>query len=147
MLFPDYAWLIFYITFVVLAITIISLVFIYNVKKTNKEIEMTRYKVHVENINADSTEVIQTILDNFINECIDDYLVMHPEMADKHFITEEEEIKFRQSIGNMAAMRMSDALYNKLSTYYNAYTISSIIAEKIYIRITHFVVSNNAGID
>lgn len=147
MLLPDYAWLLFYLTALGLSIGTIILFFIYKMNKIDKEINIQKYKVHIENIDADSSKDIQAILDNFVQECLDDYLATHPEMSDHHYITDEEEIVLRSEIANMVSLRMSDAMYNKLSIYYNPYTIASIIAEKIYIKITIFVVNNNTDAD
>lgn len=147
MLIPDYAWIIFYVSAMFIVIGVIVMMCIFKSQQIKKDIELKKYQIHVANINTESSKDIQAILDNFIQECIDDYLATHPEMAKKHYITDDEETKLRSDIGQLISLRLSDAMYNKLSIYYNPYTMSSIIAEKIYIKITTFVVRNNTSLN
>lgn len=127
------------------ALIITTAIIIYKSKKVNKQIELARYRLYCEQLSSKSIEDIQLMLDNLIQECIDDYMVTHVtvDTAQYHYITDEEEIEIRKNVGSLLANRISDVMYYKLGLYYNKYTLSAIISEKIYIRITAYVVENN----
>jgi hypothetical protein len=82
-----------------------------------------------------------------MDECMNDYMATHPEIAQQHYITEEEETQIRKDLSSLLINRMSVPFLNKLSLYYNSMTISSIIAEKIYIKVTGYVVENNVSLN
>lgn len=132
-------------TFTIVIASII-LIFIYLFKKTNAAIDLEKYKINIQQVTSANVSDIQKLLEDFITDCFDTYLVTHPEMSTPHYISEQEEVELRKALGDMCGLRISEPLYKKLSLYYNVYTLTSIIAEKIYIRVTAYVVNNNTGL-
>lgn len=127
---------IFMIAIIVFLISIIA-----ENKKENAKWE--QYKLNIETLDAACVKDIQKLLDNLIDECMSDYLASNPEYVNTNYITDEAELSMRKQIANLVSNRLSEALYDKLSLYYNKFTIPSIIADKIYLKITAYVVKIN----
>ena len=113
-------------------------------RAVNDSIKLKRQKTYIENISKESVEDIRLMLDSFIDECIDDYLVQHPELIYEHRISQQEEIDLRKAVAEMVQLRMSDAMFYKLALYYNRIAMGTIIGEKIYIKITNLTVQNHS---
>lgn len=128
---------IFMIAVVVFLITIIT-----ENKKENAKWE--QYKLNIETLNTACVEDIQKMLDKLIDECLTDYLASNPEYINAEYITDKMELQMRTQIGDLISARLSEALYDKLALYYNKLTIPSIIADKIYLKVTAYVIKINS---
>lgn len=107
----------------------------------------------VSSVNNDITKInigttidyeIGTKLDDFIKQCWDNYIVLHPEISSTIYIDAETEKKLRDELSTMVTSRMSTFFYNKLTLYYNARSIGSVVGEKVMITIIDYVAGNNA---
>ena len=128
---------VFMIAIVVFLITIIT-----ESKKENAKWE--QYKLNIETLNTACVEDIQKMLDKLIDECLTDYLASNPEYINAEYITDKMELQMRTQIGDLISARLSEALYDKLALYYNKLTIPSIIADKIYLKVTAYVIKINS---
>lgn len=128
---------VFMIAIVVFLITIIT-----ESKKENAKWE--QYKLNIETLNTACVEDIQKMLDKLIDECLTDYLASNPEYINAEYITDKMELQMRTQIGDLISARLSEALYDKLALYYNKLTIPSIIADKIYLKVTAYVININS---
>lgn len=124
-----------------IAIVVFLISIIAENKKENAKWE--QYKLNIETLNTACVEDIQKLLDNLIDECLSDYLASNPEYVNANYITDEAELNMRKQIANLVSNRLSEALYDKLSLYYNKFTIPSIIADKIYLKVTAYVIKIN----
>ncbi len=88
-------------------------------------------------------EDTQKMLDMLITECFDDYLANNPEYVSSTYITEEIELKIIKDIADRVSLRMSEGLFRRLTMYYNERVITDLIAEKVYLKVTNFIVSIN----
>ena len=88
---------------------------------------------------------IPTILNMVIDECFTDYKIKFLSLNDKP-INDAEEKLIRSNLTDMVVNRMSPAILDKLSTYYNLKNIGDIIADKIYITVLQYVSDHNAKI-
>ena len=126
----------------IIILSIIIIVYNVNMIKKNDE-DFKKSKLYVESLSNNTIEDIQKMLESFIDECFQDYLAKNPEYATYDDISSDEELKIRNDVGNIVSLRLSEALLRKLSLYYNDKVIASIIADKIYIKVTAFVISTN----
>lgn len=123
------------------AVVVFLIAIINDNRKENKNWE--KYKLNIETLNSACIEDIQKMLDSLIDECIADYLASNPEYINSEHITDAAELNMRKQVANLVSSRLSEALYDKLSLYYNRLTIPSIIADKIYLKITAYVIDVN----
>lgn len=105
--------------------------------------ELTRYNI---NLTTTIDETIPTILEQFIQSCLSDWLIITGGYAAENYITEAEEKELRSQLVDRVVERISPNLIDKLSSYYNKINISKIISDKIYIVVTNYVVEHNAGL-
>lgn len=125
-----------------IAIVVFLITIITENKKENAKWE--QYKLNIETLNTACVEDIQKMLDKLIDECLADYLASNPEYINAEYITDKMELQMRTQIGDLISARLSEALYDKLALYYNKLTIPSIIADKIYLKVTAYVININS---
>lgn len=92
------------------------------------------------NINPDA---INDLLDRFIEDIFNEYLINSSDLIQKTYITSDDETKMRSDIINIVGDRLSPYVYQKLSMYYNENSIPDIIAARVYQVVTAYVVTNN----
>lgn len=88
-------------------------------------------------------EMTQTI-DSFINEAIQEFIVMN-NIQDSKYINSELEQEMRLSVMESVSGRISINLLNKLRLFYKEDVIPDLIAKKIFLAITAYTAINNAG--
>lgn len=132
------------VNFVVVIIAIaciLSCILLYTSYKLKKEANrLVEYSI---NVNAVIDEQISQILDNMIEECFDEYMILNKAYKDKGYINSEEEIEIMKEIGNMVVERLSPAAIDKLSLFYNIDSITQIISNKVYILVMAHTAQNN----
>lgn len=95
------------------------------------------------NLNLDEIHDIKEMLNLFIEDCFSDYLANNPEIATSEYITDELEVEIRKSLSDRVTAVMTESMYKKLTLYYNRNAIPNVIAEKIYFKVTAFVIEKN----
>lgn len=88
-------------------------------------------------------EAIKGLLDDFIADIFEEYLINSSDIIQKPYITSDDEVKMRVDVVNLVADRLSPYLYQKVAVYYNEQAIPDIIAAKVYQMITAYVIDNN----
>lgn len=106
--------------------------------------QMIRISQYSVNIQATIDDSIQDLLTSIINECFEDYklLVLYPK--NENYITDAREEEIRKDLVNKVAERISPMSLDKLSLRYNLDNIDMVIADKIYIIVTNYVVETNS---
>lgn len=95
------------------------------------------------NVNAAIDQKIPEILDIFVKNVFDDYLVMHMDVVNKDYINQEEETNIIRELGSICSDRISPAMVDKLSLFWSTDSIGSVIAEKVYLQVVAYVASHN----
>lgn len=131
------------VTLVIITIIVsVSIALYYKHKKVSEVI--SRYTI---NVSAQIDETIPQILEQFIQNCFNDYLIISGEAAkDVSYISEEKEKELRNDLKDIVIERISSDMIDKLSIYYNKANIGLIISDKIYIIITNYVIQTNASL-
>ena len=130
------------ILIIALAIAIITVWAIWLDHRHKKSLEeLSKYQMHL----GMPINDIPTILNMVIDECFTDYKIKFLSLNDKP-INDAEEKLIRSNLTDMVVNRMSPAVLDKLSTYYNLKNIGDIIADKIYIIVLQYVSDHNAKI-
>lgn len=88
-------------------------------------------------------DAINDLLDRFIEDIFNEYLINSSDLIQKTYITSDDEIKMRSDIIDIVGDRLSPYVYQKLSMYYNENSIPDIIAARVYQVVTAYVVTNN----
>ena len=117
-------------------------IIIYNIRYKRK-INFEKDKLCAEVITKTTVSDIQEMMSMFVDECFNDFLFFHPDYVNTKYINEADEKKIMDEVTNILSARLSESFVRKISFYYNAQIISSIFADKIYIKVTDYVVSVN----
>lgn len=129
------------------AVIILSVLCLIIDHKRNKlrrdELRQQRAEFFMKEIDALKIKDIQETLEMLIVDCFDDYLASNPEYYSSTYIIEEVELKITKDIADRVSARMSEGLYRRLTLYYNESSITDLIAEKVYLKVTNFVISIN----
>lgn len=108
-----------------------------------KNLAFQKYKLHIEMLDSKLIEDIQNMLDSLIESCFVDYLANNPDIANSGYINTDTEVAIIKSVSNAVSAKISETMYDKLILYYNKNALSNIIAEKIYLRVTAYVIEIN----
>lgn len=138
---------------IVIAIAVIAIisigfliVWIYSINKTNniqkQIIENSKYEINTRNSQFDSAEILNT----FINDCFVDYQLMILIPRNELYISDEREQEILSDLAAKVAERISPNLIDRLSQFYNPDSIDKIIADKISIAVTNYIINNNRPI-
>lgn len=124
---------------------LLILVVFYAIKNHNKYLNSIRELKLLEiQLNTKiSAEEANNLLDDFISETFNDYIINAFDYIQKTYITSEDEVKIRSNVIDMVAERLSPYMYQKLSVYYNEKSIPDIIAVKVYQVVTMYVMNHN----
>lgn len=117
----------------------IAFIMYYKIKQ-----RVLRLKEYEININANIDSTIQDLLEAFVAECFNDYIVLNVAYRQIEFINDEMEDKIRKGVADLVADRMSSAMLDKLSLYYNVQSIGEVISNKIYLQVLDYTLNNNA---
>lgn len=83
-------------------------------------------------------------LDEFISSSLNEYIILNlPPVEENNYITPEKETEIRSGLANYVSSRISSIFMQQLSTYYNTESMNDILATKIYIIVTDFVINRN----
>ena len=83
-------------------------------------------------------------LDAFIESNLHEYIILNfPPTKDNEYISPEKEEEIRKGLAAFISSRISEIFMQQLSTYYNSESLNEVIATKIYIAVTNFVINNN----
>lgn len=86
---------------------------------------------------------ILDILDGFIENIFNEHLLITGSYNHIPYINEKEETKLRETLIEKVSSRMSVAMYQQLTLYYNEKAIPEIIGEKLYALISLYVEQHN----
>ena len=123
--------------------TLVIFIKIKDSKEKNKLLELSRYEVNTRTQDLNMSD----ILDKFIAECLTDYTVMILAPRNEIYISDEREQEILSDLTAKVAERISPNLIERLSLYYNINSIDKVIADKISIAVTSYIISRNAPID
>lgn len=101
-----------------------------------------RYKEREFNINAKIDNSISTELDTFVTDCVNEYVLVNYAHTNNYLNADECEKIFREVV-DMIKHRMTPAMFDKMSLYYNKEEIGSIIVYKAYLNIMKFIMERN----
>lgn len=101
--------------------------------------DIRRFEVNVTTPN--DGEALKS-LDDLINNTIAEYYALNIGYRNKGINSKMEE-DMQKEITKLVGERISSTLLDKLTFYYDRNTIDQIIANKCYIKITDFVISEN----
>lgn len=138
------------VSFILLGLLCIALIalaviaIIINDKHKRRLEELTRYEI---NVNSSIGAAIPQLLASFIDECFNDYKIMVLVPRNETYINTEREAEIRNEFSLIVSSRLSGALLDKISLFYNIDNIGKILADKIYITVMNYVVEFNKTID
>lgn len=107
-------------------------------EKNKKELDLLQMSM------STSLEEMTQTIDSFINESIQEFIVMN-NIQDSKYINSELEQEMRLSVMESVSGRISINLLNKLRLFYKEDVIPDLIAKKIFLAITAYTAINNAG--
>lgn len=87
---------------------------------------------------------IVELLDEFIEQCFSDYIILNTEYVKDNYISDIEEMHIVNSLVDIVSDRISTTMYKQLSVYYNEQAIPVIISNKIYQVVMNYVITTNA---
>lgn len=103
-----------------------------------------RLKQYEINVNADIDESIPKILEAFVNTNWIDYRLKELDPMQIVTITPEHEKQIINDMSEICGDRLSDAMIDKLSLFWDIDSISSVIADKIYLTVVNYCAQFNA---
>lgn len=129
------------IIFFILAIVCICVLCMYISHTHKKKVEeIMMYQI---NTSATIDITIVEVLELLINECFKEYRIISLEHLNEGYINSERESAIRKDLVEMVKVRLSGAMLDKLSLFYNIQNISEILASKIYIVVMNYVAEHN----
>jgi len=116
---------------------------IYNSYVNNRQLEFNKaYMLSNLEIDIDS---ISAMFDMLVNDCFMEYLLFNP-IDEDVYINAEKEREIITDITSKVIFRLTNEILSKLSLIYvinSEEELSDLVAIKVYIRVTDFVVSHN----
>ena len=103
-------------------------------------LKLTKYQIDISSTIDENTP---NLLENIIAEALQDYIILNPNISMEQYLNSEKEAEIRDGVSDFVSSRLSPASINKLSLYYNEETLHEVIAIKIYIAVTNYVVEYN----
>lgn len=99
----------------------------YRYTRKAQEIALQNLYLH---LTIDSS--ISEKLDNFIEECFNDYILLNTEYRKDIYWTEAEEVKMVNEVGELVSKRISPIMLRQINVYYSMESIPDIIGNKVY---------------
>ena len=90
---------------------------------------------------------IPQILELIIQESFTDYKVKYLVPMQEGFLNSDREEEIRKDLVELVVSRMSNAVLDKISLFYNLENMGAILADKIYIIVMNYVIDHNASLD
>ena len=120
-----------YIIIGALEASLIIITFLYDMREKQAFKEETFYMgIEVNEVRME--------LDNFISECLEEYLV---------YSSPDAETKIRNKIVDLVSARISPTLFKKLSIKYKEESVYDVIANRINIMVMNHVIAVNTNLD
>lgn len=105
--------------------------------------QQSKDEFYMKEVTSEKIEDIRKILDALIDECFTNYLANNPEYSSGKYIPEEIESQIMRDVSNRVSVTISDGVLTKLSMYYNKNIIAKMISERVYLKVTSFVININ----
>lgn len=119
-----------------------GIILVYYYHKHKKILEdLTKYEIDV---GATIDEEIPKILELFVQSVFLDYQAKNLVNQEHIYIQSDEEQKIVKEVATLCGERISPALVNKLSLFWNPEVIAAVIADKVYLTVVAYVAQNNA---
>ena len=112
-----------------------------NKKYKDDMVRLSQYSINAQAVIDDS---IPQLLNSIIDECFTDYQILVLAPKQEAYITAEREDEIRKDLIGKIVERLSPMSLDKLSLRYNISNIDRIIADKVYIAVTNYVVETNS---
>ena len=117
-----------------------GIILIYYYHKHKKILEdLTKYEIDV---GATIDEEIPKILELFVQSVFVDYQAKN--LVQQEYIRADMEQQIIKEVATLCGERISPAMVNKLSLFWNPEVIASVIADKVYLTVVAYVAQNNA---
>lgn len=121
----------------------IMLLLINSTRLIEKYIKVKEYDI---NTNIKILENDFLLLDTLIEGCLKEYILVSG-LHSVDFIKESDEIKMNTGVSELLKNRLSNLVLTKLHMIYKADKLSDVIASKIYLHITAYVIEHNKPTD
>lgn len=121
---------------VLFLLTFISKIFnFYKEKETSDKTDLQFYVDHIVSK--------QDILDEYVDKCFDNVLILTRGFLDNTYIRAVEEKQIREDLLNELAKNLSPSIKDRLEYYYGKDRVAELLAEKAYIKVSLFVADKN----
>ena len=129
------------ITVLAIVVVGIAVIIVYHIHK--KELErLTSYEI---NVSAKIDEEIPNILEKYVNNIFTDYRLKFLETQYMNvYISDEYQKVIYKEFADICGKRLSPAMMDKLSLFWNRDAIAEVIADKIYLTVVIYVAEHNA---
>lgn len=128
---------------VIFALIVCSIMCTFSILHRRKIEKMTMYQLHTGSVIDMS---IPELLSIVINESFDDYKIKELLPLNEDYINSEREAEIRRGLTSLVTSRISEAILDKLSLFYNIENIAEILADKIYITVMNYVLEHNTNL-
>lgn len=128
---------------VIFALIVCSIMCTFSILHRRKIEKMTMYQLHTGSVIDMS---IPELLSIVINESFDDYKIKELLPLNEDYINSEREAEIRRGLTSLVTSRISEAVLDKLSLFYNIENIAEILADKIYITVMNYVLEHNTNL-
>lgn len=123
-------------------VCVFGIVLVYYYHKHKKILEdLTKYEIDV---GATIDEEIPKILELFVQSVFVDYQAKNLVKQENEYIRSDEEQRIVKEVATLCGERISPAMVNKLSLFWNPEVIAAVIADKVYLTVVAYVAQNNA---
>lgn len=122
-----------------LEVSLIIITFLYDMREKQAFKEETFYM----GIKVDE---VRLELDNFINECLEEYLVFSS-YDGLNQISPDGETKIRNNVVELVSSRLSPTLFKKLTIKYKEESVYDVMAVRINIIVMNHVIAVNTNLD
>lgn len=130
------------IIFVLIAISVLTLIhnIIILIKSMNNKIN-NDINIGNSKMNATSLEECNQMIDGFISREFDNYCAKNLNFRNIDVISDKQQDIIRKDLLKLIQERMSTNILYKMSLFYEVDKIPDIIAEKVYLLVTAYVIS------
>lgn len=130
------------IIFVLIAISVLTLIhnIIILIKSMNNKIN-NDINIGNSKMNASSLEECNQMIDGFISREFDNYCAKNLNFRNIDVISDKQQDIIRKDLLKLIQERMSTNILYKMSLFYEVDKIPDIIAEKVYLLVTAYVIS------
>ena len=116
------------------------------IKIKERQITLEESKFLAEFDYAGNKNMFNTFLDEFINDCMKDYIMYYiiPDSG-LTYINKDRENQIRNGLKSLVVNRLSESLKKKITLIYSEIFFNQILAEKIFYVVTIYVADFNNG--